>query len=555
MTDPELSLAEGALGGSKAGAFFTEADGQHMATLRIASGHDLKGPWRELPARVRELAMEGTGSTEYEVEWSFRRGNRSGTHQFVGPWEGFLQLVEKEALRRGATKTGKAWLDVLEPVTCGSCEGVGLGQKPRMVRLGLLSIADALELPVAELVERLAAEAALHGAWGELGAALGERSRALSSLGLGELPLNTRASELSVSQLQRVRLASVLFSGLSGATVVLDEPDAGLGDEELPGLVAHLERLIAEGNTVLMVTHRPELVGAAEHVVRLGPGAGSAGGTIISGGSVETRGEVRRIEPGAERVVLSGDHDVPTSGLVILDGTLLETQRAFQDALSSDAWDQVVDARAGVQATMPLTAFGKMADLQKLFHAAAKDTDLPKAAFSFMSPKGRCPACSGSGADRVALDFMADLAVPCEACGGERYRPEVLAVKSGGRHVAEFLRVPVVDLGGTDGDLPAGLERARAAMVDVGLGHLSFGRRTSTLSGGEAQRLGLAVGLAATAGRTLCLLDQPGSGLSETDLAQLIETLRREAGKGVLFVATAHRGAVRRASSEMLVLG
>ncbi|QDV04825.1 UvrABC system protein A [Planctomycetes bacterium Poly30] len=552
VTSPELTLAGGALGGSKAGAFFTEPDGQYLATLRAATGDDLARPWSDLPARVREIAMDGTGDEEYEVEWSFRRGGRSGTHRFRGPWEGFLALVQKEALRRGATKTGKAWLEVLRPTGCEACEGVGLGPIPRSVRLGELGIAEAQAVPLEGLVASLAKNASGHPAWAELRHGITERVDALRSLDLGDLALGTRARHLSSSELQRVRLASVLFSGLSGVTIVLDEPDAGLDDAALPGLVERLQALTRAGNTVLAVTHREPLIDAADHVVEIGPGAGRAGGTIVAPTERAFAPACEPIAASAERVALNGEIALPAHGFVVVDGSVSALDRFFREAAARTRWDQVVDARAAVQATMPLTALGVLGDLQKLYHAAAEGTDLPRSAFSFMGPKGRCPACSGSGVDRVALDFMADLAVPCEACGGSRYRPEVLAVEWSGRNVAEFLSTPVVDL---PEDLPARLLRAREALVEVGLGHLSFGRRTPTLSGGEARRLALAAGLgAAGSSSVLCLLDAPGTGLSESDLDALIGTFRRRVHRGALFLATEQRTSLRRTASEILQL-
>lgn len=555
VSAPELSLEAGALAGSKAGAFFAEAGGQHLATLRVATGDDLSSPWSELSERVRTIAMHGTGDQAYAVEWSFRRGNRSGTHTFQGPWEGFLALVEKEALRRGATKTGTSWLDVLDPVACDACGGVGLGSAPRQVQLGELRIADALGLPLDGLVAALGSAAAGSSAWRELEPAVSERVEALRSLGLGELSLGSRAASLSASELQRVRLASVLFSGLSGITLVLDEPDAGLGEAELQGLIDRLRSLVQAGNTVIMVTHREALIRAADAVVALGPGAGREGGTLVDPAGLVAGEAPEPIAGGTGRVQVTERIDAPARGLVVVDGGVVALEVFFREASRSTGWDQVVDARKAVHATMPLTALGALGDLQKLFHAAASGTDLPRAAFSFMSPKGRCPACSGTGSDRVALDFMADLSVPCEACGGKRYRPEVLAVQWNGMTVAEFLSTPAQDLEAWGAELPKGLERARGVLVEVGLGHVALGRRTPTLSGGEARRLALAAGLSARGGgRTLCLLDHPGAGLSESDLGSLAVTLRREAERGTLFVTTAHRATVRELATEKITL-
>ena len=555
VTDPSLSLSEGAFGGTKAGVFFTEPGGQHLAMLSVAAQHDLSGPWSELPPAVQKIAMHGTGDLEHEVTWSFKRGGRAGEHSFVGPWEGFLQLVEREAQRRGATKTGKPWLEALSPTLCAECGGIGLGPEPRRVRLGDSSIDDVFGWAIADLVAQLDKSLGANAPWQELGAAIRERADALVALGLGGLALGTRSHGLSVSELQRIRLASVLFSGLAGATIILDEPGAGLVDADLPGLNERMAQLAKDGNTVIVVTHREPVMAAADHVLTLGPGAGSQGGEIVPTSAAARSKQPAQIHGSDDRVEIAGGPSVPSTGFVVVDGPPASVDSLFRNVQTAAEWSRVVDARARVQATMPLTALDGMGDLQKLYLKAAKGSDLPRAAFSFMSPKGRCPACAGSGANRIALDFMADLAVPCEACGGTRYRPEVLAVTWRGLHVAAFLETPVADLLEHAHELPAGLQRARATLVDVGLGHLSFGRRVSTLSGGEAQRLALAVGLSAASRGTLCLLDQPGTGLSETDLASLVETLREAAAGGALLLATVHRSTLRDCASESLVLG
>ena len=554
VTDPSLALDAGAFGGTKAGAFFTEPDGQYLATLRVASGHDLVGPWSDLPAAVQKVAMHGTGDVEHDVTWSFQRGGRAGTHTFVGPWEGFLTLVEREAQRRGRTKTGKPWLEALVPAPCSECAGTGLGSEARRVRLGTLGIESVLGIRIADLVLQLEEGVGGHAAWEELGPAIHERASSLEALGLGGLTLGTRSHRLAVCDLQRIRLASVLFSGLSGATIVLDEPGAGLVDAELVGLSERMAQLAKDGNTVVVVTHREPVIEAADHVLTIGPGSGRQGGELIptpARASIEPMAPI----PGAgERVSLASGASVPRCGFVAVDGSPEAVAGLWQDIQSAATWSRVVDARARVQAAMPLTAMGVMGDLQKLYQKAASGKGLSRSAFSFMSPKGRCPVCAGSGAHRVALDFMADLDVPCETCDGTRYRPEVLGVTWAGMHVAAFLSTPVNELTDQAEPLPPGLERAAAILTDVGLGHLTLGRRVSTLSGGEAQRLALAAGLMHIEPGSLCLLDQPGTGLAETDLRRMIGTLRDAVMGEALFLSTVHRSELRECATEVLVL-
>ena len=198
----------------------------------------------------------------------------------------------------------------------------------------------------------------------------------------------------------------------------------------------------------------------------------------------------------------------------------------------------------------PLDALGLMPSLQSLYAPVAKAAGLPKRALSFRSPAGRCPTCGGSGRERIALDVLADLQLPCPTCEGRRYRPEVLALRWQGMDPAELLARPVASL-----ELPGKLAAATQALTRVGLGHLALGRRRSELSGGEAQRLGLAAALAGSASPALHLLDEPATGLHEADLQGLVEVLHELADRGDLVVAAAHRLSLITAADHVLDLG
>ena len=225
-----------------------------------------------------------------------------------------------------------------------------------------------------------------------------------------------------------------------------------------------------------------------------------------------------------------------------------------QGAFPLAVYDSASSSREVGAGQTVLSSLGSMSALQALFHACAVDTQLKKAAFSFLSPAGRCESCKGSGREQVALDVLADLALPCPACGGKRYRDEVLEVRWEGRDVAAFLDTPVAELRDA---LPTGkLRTAVDALVEVGLGYLSLGRRREQLSGGERQRLGLASGLLTPKGkRTLYLLDEPATGLHETDLRRLAEVLQRLADRGHLIVAAEHRSSLIAVADGCIELG
>ena len=618
VTHPERSLAGGALAGTRPGKFFSEADGQHLATLRAAVGADvdLDRPWAELDDEVRRIALEGTGERSYSVRWKFQRGKRSGEHAFEGPWEGFAHLVEREARRRAGSRKAEEWKTPLVDVPCEACAGAGLRPEVAAVLVGGLTLPAVLELPLGDVVDALASQELSAESAAVRAALLGElrgRIEDLEALGLGHLALGRRSRTLSEGELQRVRLASLLRSGLTGTTLVLDEPGAGLHASDVAGLLERLGRLRDEGNTVVVVSHRPEVLRAADHLIEVGPGAGEAGGRVLACGRPEEvlSGDgptaealraghalsepVARDDAGRLRVrgahannLKDVDFDLPAAGFVCVTGVsgsgkssllfdvLEASHRAgapagcrsidLEGGTGSEGWalatyPELRSSRSLGRGFTVLSALGLLAPVQALFHA--RESGLPRAAFSFHSPAGRCEVCRGSGLEEVAMDFMADLALPCGACEGRRYRDEVLAVRLDEdwerMHVAEFLERPaeaLLALAPPSG--PAPVRKLRVglqALVDVGLGHLSLGRRRRELSGGEAQRLTLAAGLEPSSARTLYLFDEPATGLHEADLVRLVEVFRRLAERGHLIVAAEHRGSLIRAADHELELG
>ena len=619
VTRPERSLLDGALDGTRPGRFFSEADGQYIATLRTAlgAGASLSGPWGQLDDDVRRVALEGTGDTQYTVRWEFQRGARSGEHTFEGPWEGFLRLVEREARRRVGSKKAAEWSAPLVDEPCATCAGSGLRDEIARVVVGDRTLADVLALPLVDVLPALQRARAASPRPEVLDALLPELAARLDdlvALGLGHLGLGRKSRTLSEGELQRTRLASVLRSGLTGMTFVLDEPASGLHPKDVASLLERLRQLVERGNTVIVVSHRPEVLRAADHLLELGPGPGSGGGQVVSQGdahdvlagdgptAVALREGAARLAaraarpPASERLRIVGAHahtlrsidvELPATGFVCVTGVsgsgkssllfdVLEASaragapvqctdiRRADAPATDDAWP--LAAFASIQRSRDtagghtlLTSMGLMAPMQALFHAQCDDPQLKKSAFSFQSPAGRCETCKGSGREDVAMDFMADLALPCPTCKGRRYRDAVLAVRWQSMHVVEFLERPVAelhDLVTTKGKLRTGL----AALLDVGLGYLSLGRPSQELSAGERQRVALASGLASgvgstTQGPTLYLLDEPATGLHEADLVRLLDVFDRLAARGDLIVAAEHRRSLIDAADWEIELG
>lgn len=596
--DASLSLADGALRATRVGRYLGEAEGQTLATLRAAAaallpGADLDQPWSELSAELRGLALHGAGERRFDVTWSFTRGGVAKEHHFEGPWDGLLVLAEREALRRAKQKTAAAWAEPLHSMPCEDCEGQRIGPDARRVVLGDWTLPALLNLPLEQVPASLQATD-LDARGSEVRQALLPELEArvldLTDLGLGHLQLSRSSTSLSEGELQRVRLAGALHGGLVGMTIVLDEPSAGLHDSDVGLLLKKLRQLVEQGNTLVVVEHRPEVIRAADHLIELGPGAGAKGGDLLCAGppakvlagdgptALALRAPV--CAPSAvlttERLWIHGacaNHldsihvELPAQGFAVIAGpsgsgksslltdvlqASMEAGRARQ-CESLEGFERFRCVRTPGKGRTLLGMLDLSADLQKLYHAEAKAGGLARKAFSFDSPAGRCAVCKGSGSERIPMDFMGDLALPCPGCAGQRFRPEVLAVQWQGLHVAAFLAEPAAALLER---LPAGsLCRGLEALERLGLGHLSLGRSCLSLSGGERQRVMLASCLLDSGGPDLVLLDEPASGLHEADLARLARVLHELGQRGHLVIAAEHRSSLLGAADWCVELG
>ncbi len=608
VTDPGRSLLKGALAGTKPGAFFSEPDGQYIATLREALGPevDLTVAWRALSEATRQIALHGTGSKRLQVSWRMAEGNQEArdTHEFEGTWDGFLALVEREARRRANHKGAAHWSAPLGQQPCEVCDGSGLALPARQVRLGAWTLPEyqAVSARVSrqELLSlgsqldaagQLPAFAAWQALMPEIDGLLGD----LIEFGLGHLPLGRATQRLSDSEYQRLRLAGILRSGLDGITLVLDEPTAGLQSEEVDRLCQRFRELCDAGNTLIIVEHEEQVLRAADHLIELGPGAGSAGGRLLQAGPPEQvlagdgptaralrRGQAPRCaQPPAPRLQFKGiahgplrdvSVDLPCQGIVAIAGpsgsgksTLLRSvlgasfearelrgaQAAFPRSILT-RFQVVHGVEAPSRKGTLLGALEMLKPWQRFWFDQQTVKELPQQAFSFQSPKGRCPACNGSGRERVALDFLADLDLPCPACDGQRYRSEVLQVTWNNMNPASLLELSIADLQAL---LPAGkLRTTGQALLDVGLGHLCWGRSLESLSGGEVQRIALCKSLLSKLSPALQLFDDPTQGLHPADVLRLIECLQQLAGRGDLVLVSTRNQLLIDGADECLQL-
>jgi excinuclease UvrABC ATPase subunit len=461
--------------------------------------------------------------------------------------------------------------------TCPDCDGTRLSDAARSSKIKGRSIADLCELQITDLA-----------AWvrelddpsvAPLVAGLGENLDAFVELGLGYLSLDRPSGTLSGGEAQRIKMLRHLGSPLTDVTYVFDEPTVGLHPHDIQRMNDLLLRLRDKGNTVLVVEHKPEVVAIADHVVDLGPGAGSGGGEVVYSGTVDGLrasgtltgrhlGDRATVKPsvrkpsgvlevrGADLHNLRGvDVDIPLGVVVVLTGVAGSGKSSLVDSsIAGREGVVVVDQSTikGSRRSNPATYTGLLEPIRKAF---AKANGVKPALFSANS-EGACPTCNGAGVVYTELGFMETVGTTCEDCEGKGFEPSVLEYRFGGKDISEVLAMSVTEalefFGSGEARTPAA-HAVLARLADVGLGYLAIGQPLTTLSGGERQRLKLATRMAEKGG--VYVLDEPTSGLHLADVEQLLGLLDRlvEAGKSVIVIE--HHQAVMAHADWIIDLG
>ncbi len=554
----------------------------------------LTEPVKSLSKDAMKVILYGTGTEKLRM--TYNRGNGMGVLE--QPFEGILNNISRRYRETQSDSARKELEECMATAPCPKCHGDRLNELALAVTVGGLNIMEFCRMSVVqelEFMENLRLEGNMAVVAQQIVREITSRLRFLTDVGLSYLTLSRGAGTLSGGESQRIRLATQIGSSLMGVLYILDEPSIGLHQRDNDKLLATLKHLRDLGNTLIVVEHDEDTMRAADYIVDVGPGAGSHGGRIVAAGSLqdildcpdsvtgqylsgkkkipvpETRrpgnGKFLTVRGARENNLKDVDVTIPLgtftcvtgvsgsgkSSLVneVLNKTLLAKlnhARCRPGACACveglENLDKVIDIDQSpigrTPRSNPATYTGLFNDIRDLFAstADAKMRGYGPGRFSFNVKGGRCEACSGDGLVKIEMHFLADVYVPCEVCHGARYNRETLEVQYKGKNIAQVLDMTCEEAVEFFENLPK-IRRKAQMLCEVGLGYIKLGQASTTLSGGEAQRVKLATELSRTAtGRTIYILDEPTTGLHAADVHRLIEVLNRlvDAGNTVLVI-------------------
>ena len=610
VAHPELSLPGGAVRGWDRRNYYYF---QMVQSLAAHYGFDIDTAFRDLPCKVRDVILNGSGSEA--IRFTFRT-ERRGNHTRKHPFEGVIINMERRYRETESSVVRDELARYLGTRACESCGGARLNRSARNVFVGGETLPALAALPIRAAHEYFT-KIELGGARGEIAKRIlreiSQRLQFLVDVGLDYLSLDRAAETLSGGEAQRIRLASQIGAGLVGVTYILDEPSIGLHQRDNRRLLDTLEHLRDIGNTVIVVEHDEEAINSADHVIDMGPGAGVHGGGIVAEGPppaiaanpasltgqylsrrrvIEVPRERTRFDPlqlirvvGARGNNLAGiDVEIPVGLMTCVTGvsgsgkstlvndTLYRCAAHALNNASADAApcdrieglemiDRVVDIDQSpigrTPRSNPATYTGLFTPIRDLFAATpeARSRGYGPGRFSFNVRGGRCEACSGDGVIKVEMHFLPDVYVPCDLCAGKRFNRETLDIRYKGRTIHEVLEMTVEEARAIFDAVPM-IARKLQTLVDVGLSYIGLGQRATTLSGGEAQRVKLSRELSKRdTGRTLYILDEPTTGLHFHDTEQLLRVLHRLRDRGNTVVVIEHNLEVVKTADWIVDLG
>ncbi|MFR3442612.1 excinuclease ABC subunit UvrA [Coprococcus eutactus] len=581
-----------------------------LRALSAEYGFSLDTPFQDYPQDIKDLLLYGKNSRPVKVYYKGQRGE--GVYDIT--FEGLIKSVARRYRETSAESTKAEYETFMTITPCEVCGGKRLKPTALAVTVGDKNIAELTELPITELAKFMK-DLELTDRQKMIGAAILKEIRSrlhfLIDVGLDYLCLSRGTSTLSGGEAQRIRLATQIGSGLVGVAYILDEPSIGLHQRDNDKLIAALKNLRDLGNTLIVVEHDEDTMRAADHIIDIGPGAGANGGYVVAEGTAE---DIMKCENSITGDYLSGrkkievpdvrrkptgwltvknayennlkhiDVDIPLgimtcvtgvsgSGKSSLVNEILYKKLArrlnksrikagkHDHIIGYDALDKIINIDQSpigrTPRSNPATYTGTFDLIRDLFAGTkdAKARGYGKGRFSFNVSGGRCEACRGDGIIKIEMHFLPDIYVPCEVCGGKRYNRETLEVKYKGKSINEVLDMTVDEACEFFANVPRILRKIET-LRDVGLGYIKLGQPSTTLSGGEAQRIKLATELSRRGtGKTIYVLDEPTTGLHFADVHRLVDILRRLSEGGNTVVVIEHNLDVIKTADYIIDMG
>lgn len=590
---PHLSLASGAIKGwDKRNQFYF----QMLASLSQHYSFDLETPFENLPEDIQQTLLYGSGREQITFKYLNERGTFfSKSHTF----EGIINNLQRRYRESDSSAVRDELAKYINATTCPECSGTRLRREARHVKVGERNIHQICEVPLKQALhffETLQLNGQKLAIADKIVKEIESRLKFLTNVGLDYLSLSRSAETLSGGEAQRIRLASQIGSGLTGVMYVLDEPSIGLHQRDNDRLLETLKRLRDLGNSVIVVEHDQDAIQLADFIVDIGPGAGEHGGNIVSSGTPaeieadpnsltgqyisgkkQITFKLPRTQPDNTRLLklngATGNNlknvsvEIPVGLLTCVTGvsgsgkstlindTLYRAVAAHLYGSSTEPaphasieglefFDKVVDVDQSpigrTPRSNPATYTGLFTPIRDLFASVpeSRARGYGPGRYSFNVKGGRCEACQGDGVIRVEMHFLPDVYVPCDVCKGHRYNRETLEIQFKGKNIREVLEMTVEQAHQFFNAQPV-IERKLKTLLDVGLGYITLGQSATTLSGGEAQRVKLALELSKRdTGRTLYILDEPTTGLHFADIQLLLDVIHRlrDAGNTVVII-------------------